>query len=183
MRRYIIGELQEKQVRHLEISQSSVGGAPRTMEVANMSGRMIDRLSKDQLDAILNALPIEFIFVDGKDRLQYCNKAERQAQMSQRGILGRDVRNCHRPESLPRTDQMLDDLRSGRRDEDEFWVEGLGVKLLNRFLAVRDESGNYLGCIEYLLNFTVLEDLAEAKKDSHTFVSSQRGGVTSEKER
>ena len=148
-----------------------------------MSGRMIDRLSKDQLDAILNALPIEFIFVDGKDRLQYCNKAERQAQMSQRGILGRDVRNCHRPESLPRTDQMLDDLRSGRRDEDEFWVEGLGVKLLNRFLAVRDESGRYLGCIEYLLDFTALEALAEAKKDSHRFVSSQREASASEEER
>ena len=54
-----------------------------------MSGRMIDRLSKDQLDAILNALPIEFIFVDENDCLQYCNKAERQAQMSQREVLGR----------------------------------------------------------------------------------------------
>ena len=139
-----------------------------------MPERMIDRLSKDQLDAILNALPVELIFVDEKDCLQYCNKAERQAQMSQRGILGRDIRGCHRPESLPRTDQMLEDLRSGRKDEDEFWVDGLGVKLLNRFLAVRDESGKYLGCIEYLLDFTALEELAEAKKASHSFVSDQR---------
>jgi DUF438 domain-containing protein len=114
------------------------------MEVAKMSRRMIDRLSEDQLDAILNTLPIELIFVDENDCLQYCNKAERQAQLTERGILGRDIRNCHKPESLPRTDQMLDDFRSGRKDEDEFWVDGLGVKLLNRFLAVRDESGNYL---------------------------------------
>jgi DUF438 domain-containing protein len=153
------------------------------MEVANVSGRMIDRLSKDQLDAILNALPIEFIFVDENDCLQYCNKAERQAQTSQREILGRDVRNCHKPESLPRTDRMLDDLRSGRKDEDEFWVDGLGVKLLNRFLAVRDDSGKYLGCIEYLLNFTALEELAEAKKDSHRFVSSRGDTAESEEER
>ena len=139
-----------------------------------MSERMVDRLSKDQLDAILNALPIEFIFVDENDRLQYCNKAERQAQMSQREILGRDIRNCHKPESLPRTDQMLDDFRNGRNDENEFWIDGLGVKLLNRFLAVRDESGEYLGCIEYLLDFTALKELAEAKKDSHRFVSGQR---------
>ncbi len=140
---------------------------------AYMSGRMIDRLSKDQLDAILNALPIELIYVDGDDCLQYCNKVERQEQMSQGKTLGRDIRNCHKPESLPRTNQMLDDFRSGRKDEDEFWIDGLGVKLLNRFLAARDRSGKYLGCIEYLLSFTSLEELAEAKKDSHRFVASR----------
>jgi DUF438 domain-containing protein len=151
------------------------------MEVVNMSGRMIDRLSKDQLDAILNSLPIELIFVDESDRLQYCNKAERQERMRQGKILGRDVRNCHKPESLPRTEQMLDDLRSGRKDEDEFWIEGLGVKLLNRFLAVRDESGKYLGCIEYLLDFTALEALAKAKEDAHRFVSTQDSPPTGDR--
>jgi hypothetical protein len=138
-----------------------------------MSERMIDRLSKDQLDAILNALPIELIFVDQEDRLQYCNKAERQERMSQGKTLGRNIRNCHKPESLPRTEQMLDDLRTGQKDEDEFWIDGLGVKLLNRFLAVRDESGKYLGCIEYLLDFTALEALAKAKEGAHRFVSTQ----------
>ena len=68
---------------------------------------------------------------------------------------------------------MLDDLRAGRKDEDEFWIDGLGVKLLNRFLAVRDGSGRYLGCIEYLLDFTALEALAKAKEDAHRFVSKQ----------
>jgi DUF438 domain-containing protein len=150
------------------------------MEVGDMSDRMIDRLSREQLDGILNALPIELIFVDEKDRLQYCNKAERQEQMRQGKMLGRDVRNCHKPESLPRTERMLDDLRSGRKDEDEFWVDGLGVKLLNRFLAVRDESGNYLGCIEYLLNFTALEKLAKAKQDAHRHVSTRAGQPTGE---
>jgi DUF438 domain-containing protein len=134
---------------------------------------MIDRLNKDQLDGILNALPIELIYVDENDCLQYCNKAERQEQMNQGKILGRDIRNCHKPESLPRTNQMLDDFRSGRKDEDEFWIDRLGVKVLNRFLAVRDKSGKYLGCIEYLLDFAALEALAEAKKDSHRFLPSR----------
>jgi hypothetical protein len=134
---------------------------------------MIDRLSKDQLDALLNALPIELIFVDQEDRLQYCNKVERQERMSQGKMLGRDVRNCHKPESLPRTEQMLDDLRTGKKEEDEFWIEGLGVKLLNRFLAVRDPSGKYLGCLEYLLDFTALEALAKAKEGAHRFVSTR----------
>ncbi|MBW2217420.1 MAG: hypothetical protein JRF34_09535, partial [Deltaproteobacteria bacterium] len=54
--------------------------------------------------------------------------------------------------------------------EDEFWIDGLGIKLLNRFLAVRDKSGKYMGCLEYLLDFTALDQMAEAKKDSHRFV-------------
>ena len=138
-----------------------------------MSERMISRLSIDQLDAVLNALPIEFIFVDENDCLQYCNKPERQQRMSEGKTLGRDIRGCHRPESLPRTEQMLDDLRSGRKDEDAFWIDGLGVKLLNRFLAVRDESGKYLGCVEYLLDFTALEELAKANAGVHRFVSKR----------
>jgi DUF438 domain-containing protein len=138
-----------------------------------MSERMIDRLSQQQLNAILNALPIEFIFVDDDDRLQYCNKEERQAKMEGDKILGKDIRACHKPESLPRTEQILRELKSGERDEDEFWIDGLGTKLLNRFLAVRDEAGKYLGCVEYLLDFTAMENLAEAKKDSHRHAPSQ----------
>ncbi len=139
-----------------------------------MSERLIDRLSKDQIEAILDALPIEFIFVDEKDRLQYYNKAKKRTQEGADNILGKDIRKCHKPESQPRTDKMLDDFKDGERDEDEFWIEGLGTKLLNRFLAVRDESGNYMGCIEYLLDFTALEQLAEDKKDSYTFVPKPR---------
>jgi DUF438 domain-containing protein len=101
--------------------------------------------------------------------------------MQEAKTLGRDVRSCHKPESLPRTEQMLDDLRSGRKDEDEFWIDGLGVKLLNRFLAVRDDSGKYLGCIEYLLDFTALEALARGKQDAHRFVSKQDRSPTADR--
>jgi DUF438 domain-containing protein len=140
-----------------------------------MSERLIDRLSKDQIEAILDALPIEFIFVDEEDRLQYYNKGEKRTRSGPDDILGRDIRQCHKAESLPRTDAMLDGFRRGERDEDEFWVEGLGTKLLNRFLAVRDKSGRYLGCLEYLLDFTALEKLARDKADSHRFtVDSSR---------
>jgi len=135
-----------------------------------MCERLIDRLSRDQVEAILDALPIEFIFVDQNDRLQYYNKAESRSRKGPDDIVGRDIRECHKPESLPRTDRMLSDFKAGQADEDAFWIEGVGTKLLNRFLAVRDKSGKYMGCVEYLLDFTALERLAEAKKGSYRFV-------------
>jgi hypothetical protein len=146
-----------------------------------MSRRLIERLTQDQIEAILDALPIEFIFVDEEDRLQYYNRAETRSRKGPDNILGKDIRKCHKPESLPRTDRMLSEFKSGQRDEDEFWVEGLGIRLLNRFLAVRDKSGKYVGCMEYLLDFTALEKLAEAKKDSHKFVAAPREAKELEK--
>jgi hypothetical protein len=62
---------------------------------------------------------------------------------------------------------MVSDFKSGAKDEDEFWMMVPERKILNRFLAVRDRSGKYLGMIEHLLDFTAMEELAEAKKDSY----------------
>lgn len=132
-----------------------------------MSESIIDRLSMEQIEAILDALPLEFIFVDKNDQLQYYNKGEKRSRKGPADILGKDIRSCHKPESLPRTNQMLNDFKSGNKDEDEFWIDGLGIKLMNRFLAVRNSEGKYLGCLEYLLDFTALEKMAEDKKNSY----------------
>ena len=41
------------------------------------------------------------------------------------------------------TNEKIEDFKKGEIDEDEFWIEALGIKLLNRFLAVQDKSGKY----------------------------------------
>ena len=129
---------------------------------------MIENLTGEQLEAILDTLPINFIFVDDNERLVYWNKdAVRRSSGAPVDVLGKDVRGCHQESSLPRLERMVSDFKSGARDEDEFWLMGLDHKILNRFLAVRNPDGKYLGMIEYLLDFTALEELAEAKKDSH----------------
>ncbi|MBU2552353.1 MAG: PAS domain-containing protein [Proteobacteria bacterium] len=130
---------------------------------------MIEHLTAEQLEALMDALPIEIVFVDEDDRLRYWNKPETRSGGGRSDMLGRDIRQCHKPESLPRLEQMLDDLKTGRKNEDEFWIEGLGNRIMNRFLAVRDKSGRYLGVLEYLLDFTAAEQLAESKKDSPVF--------------
>ena len=57
-----------------------------------MTERLIDRLTLDQIEAIFNALPIEFIFVDQDDRLQYYNKGEKRTRPGPDNILGQDIR-------------------------------------------------------------------------------------------
>ena len=39
-------------------------------------------------------------------------------------------------------------------------------KMMNRFFAIRDKSGKYLGALEYVLDFTEIEKIAEENKDA-----------------
>ena len=128
---------------------------------------MIENLSREQLVAILDALPLEFIFIDDRERLLYANKGEKRSSPAPTDIVGKDIRDCHKSESLPLVEQFVSNLKSGKKEEEEFWLLFPDRKILNRFLAVRDQSGNYLGMIEYLLDFKSMEELAESKKGAH----------------
>jgi DUF438 domain-containing protein len=128
---------------------------------------MLENLTKEQLEAILDTLPLEFIFVDDQERLQYANKGDKRSRPSPPNLMGNDVRACHQKESLPMFEQFVNNLKTGKKDEENFWILMPDRKILNRFLAVRDKSGKYLGMVEYLLDFKAMEELKESKKDAH----------------
>ncbi|MBN1635738.1 MAG: PAS domain-containing protein [Deltaproteobacteria bacterium] len=128
---------------------------------------MLDKLSIEQISGIMDALPIEVMFADADDRIRFRNKKDTRLMQYSDDILGQDIRSCHQPESLPRVEQMLTNLKIGAKDEEEFWVTLLGDRVLNRFIAIRNKSGKYLGVLEYLMNFDAIEQIAEAKKDAY----------------
>jgi uncharacterized protein len=128
---------------------------------------MFENLSREQLEAILDALPLEFIFVDDQERLQYANKGEKRSRPSPPNLIGNNIRACHQPESIPMLEEFVDNLKTCKKDEENFWILMPDRKILNRFLAVRDKSGKYLGMVEYLLDFKAMQELEEAKKDAH----------------
>ncbi len=135
---------------------------------------MIENLSREQIKAMFDALPFQMVFIDENDKIRWWNDSKARLMEAPKDRLGMDVRGCHKPESLPRLEKMLADFKSGRADEAEFWVtvEEIGLRALNRFFAVRDSEGKYLGTMEYLLNFGYIEQIAEEKKGAHVFRSS-----------
>jgi DUF438 domain-containing protein len=135
---------------------------------------MIENLSKEQIKAMFDALPFQMVFIDGNDKIQWWNESKARLMEAPTDRLGKDVRDCHKPESLPRLEKMLSDFKAGKADEAEFWVsvEEVGLKALNRFFAIRDPEGNYLGTMEYLLNFGFIEQIAEEKQGAHVFKAS-----------
>ena len=135
---------------------------------------MIENLSKEQIKAMFDALPFQMVFIDGDDKIQWWNESKARLMEAPRDRLGKDVRDCHKKESLPRLERMLSDFKTGKKDEAEFWVvvDEIGLRALNRFFAIRDAQGKYLGTMEYLLNFGYVEQIAKEKSKAHVFKSS-----------
>jgi len=115
-------------------------------------------LSKGEIEAILNALPIEITFVDAQDSFRYFSQNKERIFIRTKAAIGRKVQQCHPQKSIHAVNQILDDFRGGRREAAEFWMQSNGRFVHIRFFPVRDRKGKYLGCIE------VVQDITEIKK-------------------
>ncbi len=109
---------------------------------------------KEELNAILETLPIEFSVLDNNDKVLAWNKHEERIFKRPKTAIGKNVRNCHPQKSLRKVEQILDEMKSGKRDKAEFWIDlpigknGENHKVLIRYFALRDENRKYLGCLE-----------------------------------
>jgi DUF438 domain-containing protein len=116
-------------------------------------------LSVRQLTSLLNTLPMDITFVDAEGRVAYFTEGEDRVFARNRAILGRRVEDCHPPKSVHIVEQVVEDLRSGRRDVAEFWIQ-MGERFVHiRYFAVRDERGEYLGTLEVTQDIAPLRAL------------------------
>ncbi|MBC7189204.1 DUF438 domain-containing protein, partial [Candidatus Aerophobetes bacterium] len=111
-----------------------------------------------EIEAILNSVPFDITFVDKEDTVRYFNLSRERIFTRTKAVIGRKVQQCHPQKSVHIVNRILEDFKSGRRDVAEFWIN-LNERLIHiRYFPVRDEKGNYLGCIE------VTQDISEIKK-------------------
>jgi len=73
-------------------------------------------MTKEELEVVLNTLPVDITFVDGEDTVGYFSQSRKRIFPRAKAIIGRKVQQCHPQESIHRVTQILDDFRSGRRD-------------------------------------------------------------------
>ncbi len=119
---------------------------------------MIENLSQEQLAAILETIPVDISFVDENDIVKFWNKHETRAFKRPSAALGRTVQECHPPKSVDNVNHVLNDLKSGKKDFTEFWIDLKGRKVYILYFAVRDKEGKYLGTLE------VGQDITDIKK-------------------
>jgi DUF438 domain-containing protein len=122
-------------------------------------------LKPEVLAAILNTLPVELSFVDHEDRVRYFSHERGEKIFSRsRGAIGTEVVNCHPQKSLHMVEQILADFRAGTRKVAEFWIDMGPRKIHIRYWPVRDDAGNYLGCLETVQDVTGIQKLTGQKR-------------------
>ncbi|MFH1760200.1 MAG: PAS domain-containing protein, partial [bacterium] len=118
-------------------------------------------LLPDQINLIINHLPVEISFIDPNDEVRFYShsKGERIFPRSP-GVIGRKVQKCHPPKSVHLVEKILNAFKDGSKDSADFWINLKGRMVYIRYFAVKDNNGAYQGTLE------VTQDITEIKKIS-----------------
>jgi PAS domain S-box-containing protein len=115
-------------------------------------------LTAEEIESILDTLPIDISFVDKNDSVKYFNKAEKRIFVRTKSVIGRKVQQCHPEKSVHIVSKIVNSFKTGKKDSAEFWIT-MGGRLVHiRYFAVRDKDKKYLGTVE------VTQDLTDIKK-------------------
>ncbi len=115
-------------------------------------------LSKDEVEAILDTIPVDISFIDANDVVKYFNKADKRIFVRTKAVIGRKVQLCHPQKSVHIVNRIVEAFKTGKKNSAEFWIS-MNDRLIHiRYFAVRERNGKYLGTIE------VTQDLTDLKK-------------------
>jgi hypothetical protein len=131
---------------------------------------MIGKLPEEIMQAVLETIPLEFSVIDRNEKVLAWNKHTTRIFKRPEAVVGRDVRNCHPKKSLGKVEQILQEMKAGKRDKARFYIDlPLGPqqekqKVLIEYYALRDDHGKYLGCLEASQNIAEIQKLSGEKR-------------------
>ncbi len=121
-------------------------------------------LKVDELIAMLNTLPFDITFVDKDGIVRYFSEGKERIFPRARAVIGRQVSNCHPPASVHIVEQIVEDLRHGRKEHEDFWIKMRDKYVLIRYFAVRNEQGEFLGVLEVSQNIKPIQEITGEKR-------------------
>lgn len=106
------------------------------------------RLTPEQIDLMLKALPVDVSFVDQDDIVRYYSDGRERVFPRSPAVIGRNVENCHPPKSVAIVKRILEAFRAKERTEAEFWIK-MGPRFIHiRYFPVYAQDGTYRGTVE-----------------------------------
>lgn len=119
----------------------------------------------EELTAMLNTLPIDITYVDKDGIVKYFSQGKERIFTRTKAIIGREVSNCHPPASVHVVEEIVEDLKSGKKDHEDFWIKMRDGKYAYlRYFAVRDEEGQYLGVVEVSQDIAQIQEITGEKR-------------------
>ena len=121
-------------------------------------------MTVEQLEAMLNTIPLELTFVDVDNINRYFNEGPKVFKRPGMAI-DREVFSCHPPKIEQMVRKIIEDFRNGTRDQVLVWMNKNGRTMLVTYMAVRDRNHEYIGTVE------VVQDMEFAREH---FMGSNR---------
>ncbi len=147
-------------VEETKEEEKVVEKTPSTNEVTFDAGSLLP----NEINAILNSLPIDVTFVDKDDKVKYFSQAEERIFQRPKTIIGRDVGLCHPPASVHIVEKIVDSFKSGEKDVESFWIQNDKMFVVIKYYAIRDKDGSNLGTLEVSQNIKSLRELEGEKR-------------------
>lgn len=122
------------------------------------------KLTVEQIKLLFNHMPVDITFVDENDKVVYFSTPKKRIFPRTKSIIGRDVHNCHPPESLHVVERIVKSFRNGEKNVTSFWIDMKGEKLLIQYFAIRDGEGNYKGVVEVSQEISEIQKLQGEKR-------------------
>ncbi|HHZ01550.1 MAG TPA: DUF438 domain-containing protein [Tissierellia bacterium] len=120
--------------------------------------------NKEELTYMLNTLPLDITFVGSDDTVRYFSQSSERIFARTKTIIGRNVSNCHPPASVHIVEGIVEDLKSGKKDHEDFWIKMGDKYVYIRYFAVRNDKGEYLGVVEVTQDIKPIQEITGEKR-------------------
>ena len=121
-------------------------------------------LSPEVLNQLMNTLPFDMTFVDSEGYVKYFTQGKERIFDRPMTIIGRHVSMCHPPASVHIVEDIIESFRSGRKDNEDFWIKIKDMFVHIRYFAVRGKDSSYLGTLEVTQNIKPIVELEGEKR-------------------
>ena len=117
-----------------------------------------------EVNAIFNTVPFDMTFVGADDKVKFFTQGKERVFSRPLSVIGREVKNCHPPQSVHVVEKIVEDLRSGKKNHEDFWINFKGMFVHIRYYAIRNEKGEYLGTLEVTQDIAPIRALEGEKR-------------------
>lgn len=125
---------------------------------------MLEKIPIKTIERIFATLPFEVSFVDAEDRIAFFNEGENKIFPRRTESIGRNVFERHPEKCLPEVHQIIEEMRAGKRESAEYWIQKDTKFLHIRYFAVRGDGREYLGVVEVVQDISRIQTLRGQKR-------------------
>ncbi|MEG2330806.1 MAG: PAS domain-containing protein [Bacteroides sp.] len=132
------------------------------------------KLTLEQINLLFRHMPVDISFVDENELVAFYTDTPHRVFPRSKGVIGREVRNCHPPKSVHLVEEIIEKFRTGEQSRAEFWINKPDVFIYIVYVAVRDENGKFRGVMEMMQDCTRIRNL-EGSRTLLTWENEEHG--------